>query len=320
MNFVFQSNFKDEIVSYCDWRESLGFSDDHRRNLYRFDKYCSEFHPGEKIITAQLVTGWLNYEVQNNHSIENKCAAIRSFARHIGNDAYVLKEKFIRYERKFVPYIFTDDELIRLFDSCDVVKKRGDPFFAETAGYIFRFIYACGLRPQEARKLCYDDINFTTGEIFIRKTKLNKDRLIVASADVLEMLNRYKKRRSLFAKKEIDNLFIHTNGSSITSEQLTDLFCKCWKEANPDLPECLLPRVRVYDLRHRFASAVLQKWIDEGKNIYAMLPYLRAYMGHEDFRDTLYYVHILPENLLTSKNVDWDQIESVGLEETIWKN
>ena len=61
MNFVFQSNFKDEIVSYCDWRESLGFSDDHRRNLYRFDKYCSEFHPGEKIITAQLVTGWLNY-------------------------------------------------------------------------------------------------------------------------------------------------------------------------------------------------------------------------------------------------------------------
>ena len=51
-----------------------------------------------------------------------------------------------------------------------------------------------------------------------------------------------------------------------------------------------------------------------------MLPYLRAYMGHEDFRDTLYYVHILPENLLTSKNVDWNQIESVGLEETIWKN
>ena len=144
--------------------------------------------------------------------------------------------------------------------------------------------------------------------------------MIVVSADVLEMLSRYRRRRNMFAKKEIDNFFIHTNGSPITSEQLTDLFWKCWKEANSDIPEGLLPRARVYDLRHRFASAVLQKWIDEGKNIYAMLPYLRAYMGHEDFRDTLYYVHILPENLLTSKNVDWNQIESVGLEETIWKN
>ncbi len=49
-----------------------------------------------------------------------------------------------------------------------------------------------------------------------------------------------------------------------------------------------------------------------------MLPYLRAYMGHEEFRDTLYYVHILPENLLSSDRVDWEQIESVGLEDSIW--
>lgn len=123
MNYIFQSNFKDGIISYCDWRESLGFSDDHRRCLYRFDKYCSEFHVDEKVITSQLVTGWLNYEVLNNRSIENKCSAIRSFARYVGNGSYVLKEKFIRYERKFVPYVFTDEELIRLFASCDEVIK-----------------------------------------------------------------------------------------------------------------------------------------------------------------------------------------------------
>lgn len=80
----------------------------------------------------------------------------------------------------------------------------------------------------------------------------------------------------------------------------------------------MLPHLRPYDLRHRFASAVLQRWIDDGKNIYAMLPYLRAYMGHEDFRHTLYYVHILPGNLLSSKGVNWDQIESVGLKEKVW--
>ena len=96
------------------------------------------------------------------------------------------------------------------------------------------------------------------------------------------------------------------------------MFQKCWREANPELDASLLPKVRPYDLRHRFASAVLQKWIDEGENIYSKLPYLRAYMGHEEFRDTLYYVHILPDNLLSSPQVNWKQIESVGLEDNIW--
>lgn len=117
-----------------------------------------------------------------------------------------------------------------------------------------------------------------------------------------------------------DFFFVHSDGKEITSEQLGNLFQRCWKRANQNLGDGLLPNVRVYDLRHRFASAVLQKWIDEDKNIYAMLPYLRAYMGHEEYRDALYYVHILPGNLLSSKNVNWNQIESVGLKETIWKN
>jgi integrase/recombinase XerD len=314
----FSSSFKDKMWAYCGWRKSLGFSDDHEKHLLRFDAYCSEFHPYIRTLTSSLVTGWIQYEIKSNrHCIANKCAAIRSFAKYLGGDAYVLKEKYICYKRNLNPYIFTDEELTRLFAAADVLEKRGDPFFAETAGFIFRLIYTCGLRPQEARKLQCADINFKTGEIFISQSKQNKDRIIVAASDVMELLYRYHNRRSIFCRNN-DTFFIHTNGTSITGEQLTNLFQKCWKEANPSLDSKLLPRVRPYDLRHRFASAVLQKWIDEGKSLYTMLPYLRAYMGHEEFRDTLYYVHILPENLLSSDRVDWEQIESVGLEDSIW--
>jgi len=316
---LFSSKFKEEMWAYCDWRKSLGFSNDHEKHLLKFDAYCSEFHPHAGSLTSSLVTGWIKYEMKcNRHCIENKCAAIRSFARYLGGDAYVLKERYVQYKRNFRPYIFTDEELARLFTATDVVEKRGDPFFAETAGYIFRLIYTCGLRPQEARKLRCADIDFQTGEIFISKSKQNKDRIVVAAPDVTEILSNYQNRRSLFCRNN-DTFFIHTDGTPITGEQLIDLFQKCWKEANPNLGSNLLPRVRPYDLRHRFASAVLQKWINEGRNLYAMLPYLRAYMGHEEFRDTLYYVHILPENLLSSNCVDWKQIESVGLEDSIWK-
>lgn len=319
MMLQFSSAFKEKIISYCKWREALGFSDDHKNHLHKFDAYCSEFHPNETTITSMLVTGWITYEIKSGrHCVENKCAAIRSFAKYVGDDSYVLKEKFTCHKRNFRPYLFTDEELERLFAAADIIQKQRDPFFAETAGVIFRLIYTCGLRPQEARKLRCSDIHFQSGEIFISQSKQNKDRVVVAAPDVIEMLNQYKNRRNLYCKSN-DIFFIHTDGAPITSEQLTDLFQKCWREANPDVEKDLLPKVRPYDLRHRFASAVLQKWIDEGKNIYAMLPYLRAYMGHEEFRDTLYYVHILPENLLSSSHVNWEQIESVGLEGNVWR-
>ena len=312
------SNFRFQIEDYCNWRKSLGYSNDHEQHLTNFDAYCNEFHPNEHSITKALVIGWLSFEIKNGrHCIENKCAALRSFAHFVGNGSYVLNKKFVNYKRNFSPYILTDEELSRLFASTDIVKKRNDSFFAETAGVIFRLQYACGLRPQEVRKICCKDIDFQTGEIFISQSKLNKDRIVVAAQDVVAMLNWYNSRRNIFCKNN-NEFFIHTNGAPISSEQLDDLLQKCWREANPDVSCDTLPHLRPYDLRHRFASAVLQRWIDSGKNLYAMLPYLRAYMGHEDFRDTLYYVHILPENLLSSKGVNWEQIESVGLEEEVW--
>ena len=51
----------------------------------------------------------------------------------------------------------------------------------------------------------------------------------------------------------------------------------------------LLPSVRVYDLRHRFATAVLNRWLDEKKDLSSRLPYLQTYMGHKDLEATAYY-------------------------------
>lgn len=319
MTYQFYSAFKEKLHDYCKWRESLGFSNEHRIQLSKFDAYCYKFHPKEYHITHSIVTGWIKYEIRIGRAcISNKCSAIRAFAKYVGNNSYVLREKYCSDKRNFNPYIFTDEELMRFFSAADVVKKPKDPFFAKTAGVIFRLIYTCGLRPQEARKLCCIDIDFKTGEIFIRQSKQNKDRIVVAASDVMEMLYKYKVQRNLYSNNN-NEFFIHTNGSPITSEQLSDLFQKCWWEANPTIEKELLPKVRTYDLRHRFASAVLQKWIDEGKNLFVMLPYLRAYMGHEGFRDTLYYIHILPDKFLASNSVNWERIESVKLEEDIWK-
>ena len=48
------------------------------------------------------------------------------------------------------------------------------------------------------------------------------------------------------------------------------------------------PKPRVYDFRHTFATECICRWMREGRDIDAMLPFLSAYMGHARFEDTVY--------------------------------
>lgn len=286
--------------------------------MLKFDKYCVQFHPTVCTLTADLVKGWIKHEVNcQQRAIQNKQSAIRGFAKFLGPDAYFLTENYDTHKRNFKPYLLSDKELTAFFKAADTLERQWDPFYAESAGVLFRLLYTCGLRPPEVRKLRRKDINFKTGELFINQSKLNKDRIVVASSDMISLMKKYDNRRHMFCG-DTEEFFIHTNGKSISGEQLVDLTRLCWELANPSISPADLPRLRPYDFRHLFASTVLQTWIDEGKNLYAQLPYLRAYMGHEDFRDTLYYIHILPERILMSNAIDWAQIESVGLEDSIW--
>lgn len=314
----FHSCFAKKLNEYVGFRCSLGFSRDHQNHLLKFDQYCIQFHPTACVLTAELVKGWIKYEVNSQHgSIQHKQSAIRGFAKFLGPDAYFLTENYDTHKRNFRPYLLSDDELTAFFAVADNLERPWDPFYAESAGVIFRLLYTCGLRPPEVRKIRRKDINFKTGEVFINQSKQSKDRIVVASQDMTALMKQYDYRRRIFCG-DTEEFFIHTDGRPITSEQLADLTRLCWELANPDVPSAELPRLRPYDFRHLFASTVLQTWIDEGKNLYAQLPYLRAYMGHEDFRDTLYYIHILPERILMSNAIDWAQIESVGLEDSVW--
>ena len=314
----FHSCFAKKLNEYVGFRCSLGFSRDHQNHLLKLDQYCIQFHPTACVLTAELVKGWIKYEVNSQHgSIQHKQSAIRGFAKFLGPDAYFLTENYGTHKRNFRPYLLSDDELTAFFAVADNLERPWDPFYAESAGVIFRLLYTCGLRPPEVRKIRHKDINFKTGEIFINQSKQSKDRIVVASQDMTALMKQYDYRRRIFCG-DSEEFFIHTDGRPITSEQLADLTRLCWELANPDVPSAELPRLRPYDFRHLFASTVLQTWIDEGKNLYAQLPYLRAYMGHEDFRDTLYYIHILPERILMSNAIDWAQIESVGLEDSVW--
>ena len=64
----------------------------------------------------------------------------------------------------------------------------------------------------------------------------------------------------------------------------------------------------------------MMKWLEEGKDLYAMIPYLKAHMGHLHYSSTVYYIHLLPTRLLDSSNIDWQELDQIGKDVKIWEN
>lgn len=315
-----QSKFAAQIWDFIAYRRSFGYKEASYQRLLEFDKFCCSSYPNESAITKELVWGWVKRKPCETHSGQySRVCVIRLFAKYLnatGIDAYVMPEGLITDRRNFTPYLFTDSELISIFKASDfALAESRHAFVSPSISLIFRLIYACGLRPNEARLLPYTNINLQTGEILIQRTKRNRERVVVMSEEILEVCRKYSSSQKQHGRYFLPNAF----GTPFTTLQLRNIFNWCWEKANPGIAPVNMPRARSYDLRHRFASTILLKWLNEGVDLRTMMPYLQIYMGHENLEATAYYVHLLPENLLKNTGIEWDAFSEMIPEVNTWQ-
>ena len=309
----FTSAFAERLTAFLDFRVARGFKrETYLGQLIKFDRWCVDKHPDTTELARVLVHNWIDDDSASAYEISHRAKTMRQLGKYLGalgDDVYVLPDKYAPIKSKAVPYIFTDAELTALFAAIDrLPPKKDEPFLNEIAPTLFRLAYTCGLRPNESRELLSQNVNLDTGEVLITRTKLNKERIVVMSDDMLELANKYDLRRRMFANGS-GFFFPSVNGGAIKSDILHSTFNKAWSAA--DLPGKYPRKVRLYDLRHRFASACLNRWLDNGENLMAMLPFLREYMGHNSLSATAYYVHILPENIVKSSAIDWGRFNAM---------
>ena len=94
--------------------------------------------------------------------------------------------------RRTMPYIFTDDELRRVFAESDKEPYcKTNPCRHLIIPVIYRLIYFCGLRPNEGRELKRSDFCYEDKTLYIRKNKSHRERLIPVSAGVADMCQQY---------------------------------------------------------------------------------------------------------------------------------
>jgi integrase len=152
------------------------------------------------------------------------------------------------------------------------------------------------MRPQEVRLLKRIDFNFADNTIYIAEAKHCRDRRLAVNPGVMEMCGNYDRIAETVIPDRVYFFQSPQTGGAYGHAWLTAKFHRCWEMSGNGAVAGRGSRTP-YAFRHNYAAQTLMRWIEEGKDLSAWIPYLCAYMGHATFSATFYYVHLLPERL-----------------------
>jgi integrase len=306
------SLFADALHNMQLFHESLGGSrGTYTSELRDFDRFCVEKYPDTGTLTKNLVLEWCaKRPTEKITTHRTRIVALRKFGKYmcfIGHEAYIMPLNIIAKNEVFDPYIFTDDELFTFFRIIDTMRFSPKLYFADyTLPVFFRIAYGSGLRPSELYHLRRCDVNLRERTLFVYNSKTKRDRLITLTADLSDLCEKYDKIAQWHFPERF--WFFHI-AKEIKSRKAWFGYHlkKYWKIAKLDKRLGYCPRI--YDFRHNYATRILTRWFDDGKDIMTFMPYLSSYMGHIQLHSTMYYVHLLPERLRQNKAFDWNKFE-----------
>ena len=196
---------------------------------------------------------------------------------------------------RYVPHIYTDQELAALFAQTDRCRYSSEaPFRHLVMPVLFRTIYACGLRASEARLLRPGDVDTGAGVLQVRDAKGGKDRQVPVSGPLLARMAGYRAQAA--GQPGWDWFFPGSRaGLPLTLGNIYKNFRRfLWQARISHGGPGRGPRV--HDLRHTFAVNNLRSWFASGADIGALLPVLQAYMRHSSISDTAYYLRLTAES------------------------
>lgn len=315
MKYEYKSHFADDISKYISLKIAMGYSaSSYNKFLCLFDTFCFENYPSETHLTQEIVEQWCRIRIGSEHEngLHRRMIALKGLAQYLqlmDKNPYLIPNGMIGKNKPYLPYIYSDMEIQSFFYAADTIRNRTCSKNRELIlPVIFRVLFCCGLRPQEVLKIQCNHVNLTTGTIHIEDSKGHKDRIVPMSEELTRLCCKYEKIISsrIHARKYF---FQHATGSAYSINWLQLQFKHCWKEAEVTFPTDHHPRV--YDWRHNYATRKIMDWLEQGKDINTLLPYLSTYMGHTKLDNTLYYVHLIPERLTATGLMDWVCIPEV---------
>ncbi|GAA1722059.1 tyrosine-type recombinase/integrase [Dietzia cercidiphylli] len=302
------------IQSLLELKHAMGFPyDTSERHLRGFDKLCARDYPDQAVLTRQMAMSWAAARTgEHVNGQMRRITPVRQLAKHmndIGVEAYVIPTGIPGRQVRYRPHLFTHDQLRAFFDAADAIRPClfGGPRHL-VIPVLFRMMYCLGLRPGEARKLHRNDVDLTSGAVWIRESKGHKDRIVFMSSDLHQCCRSYDATISALHPERIAFFPNHT-GAAYSHGTVNGWFRELTAAADPPIAAGPGPAARPYDLRHAHVVENINRWSRAGEDPLARLPYLGLHLGHTNPEDTWYYFH-----LAADFHPDLRRLANAGLE------
>ena len=190
-----------------------------------------------------------------------------------------------------IPYIYTPEELVRILDAAgEITWRKRSILYRKVYVMLFGLIAATGLRVSEALDLRLDDV--LRGGIFDPQSQVRQEPPCAAALKRAGG-TRYLSRLATDCCRGKRSSVSSAKGNTLTYPTVNQAFHNILRRANIAPERCKLPRI--HDLRHTFATRVLEQGKADRRSIARRTVALMTYMGHENPRYTYWYLQATPE-------------------------
>jgi integrase len=199
---------------------------------------------------------------------------------------------FHRPLHRRLPYIYAPQEIVQLMEAARRLRE-SYPLRRQVYATMIGLMAASGLRISEALNLHLHDV-LPNGILQIRETKFGKSRLVPLHLTAASALDCYLEDRRRLAVTD-DHVFLSAGNRRIHSSLAWYTFDRIRKVAG--IPPTQSRRPRIHDLRHTFATRVLEQCSTQREAVARHFVALATYLGHTDIAHTYWYLEATPELL-----------------------
>jgi integrase len=313
MHNIYSSIYGLHIKHFIEMKKVLGFK--YKIGaliLAQIDSLAAERVEISLGITKEFAESWGKKQLHESDSYQYDrirfLAQFSSYLRDLGIQSYIPKLPPFPHST-FIPYIYSQKEIEALFKACDEMRlsnvQMDSCIFCMPA--LIRLLYCTGLRIGEALALKMEDVSLDESYLRVRDSKNGKQRIIPISDSLTSVCNEYVKYRNQLSlgKRKSGYFFVKLDGNKC-GYSIGKWFKKCLnKAAIPYVGRWHGPRI--HDLRHTFAVTSLAHMAESGIDLYASLPILSNYLGHQSLKATEHYVR-LTANMYPQLIKDLDMI------------
>lgn len=291
--------FQTVVADYIAEKQAIGYRfEKGAQVLRRIAELQNQIDNGSPCLSAELALRWIEktpWESETNRS--SRISVLRGlsvFMARMGYEAVAVPRRLAPLaDYTYTPHIFSEQQLGAVLVSVDRLCEKGVSSHSDLVfPLVFRILIGCGTRITETLRIEKKDVDLENATLVLLNTKDSKQRLVPMAEPLAQCCRLYAKNSQLvhgFASSRW--FFPNAQGGPYDAGSVYAFFRTALRLAG--IPHGGRGRgPRMHDLRHTFAVRVLNRWVQEGRDVTTALPHLAIYMGHEGLKASQHYLRL----------------------------